>query len=221
MNKRIHLLLLFSTLAFGVVAQNLPMKEWNASTHNKPLIFYISGDGGFNRFSNELCTSINKQGFDVDALDSKSYFWSKKTPEQTTQDISDLLSKKIAGRPNQQIVLIGYSFGADVLPFVLNRLPKNMSDKIRVSFLLASSGSTDFEIHIADWFGSGKRRGMDVLPEVNKITNHKLVILNSSDDEGLNVAKVTTKDHVTEILAGGHHFDGDIDQIVRTILKFI
>ena len=62
---------------------------------------------------------------------------------------------------------------------------------------------------------------MDVLPEVNKITNHKLVILNSSDDEGLNVAKVTTKDHVTEILAGGHHFDGDIDQIVRTILKFI
>jgi type IV secretory pathway VirJ component len=197
------------------------MKEWNASTRNKPLIFYISGDGGFNRFSNELCTSINKQGFDVDALDSKSYFWSKKTPEQTTQDISDLLSKKIAGRPNQQIVLIGYSFGADVLPYVLNRLPKNISDKIKVSFLLASSGSTDFEIHITDWFGSDKRRDMDVLPEVNKITNYKIVILNSSDDEGLNAKKITTKNHVTEILPGGHHFDGDIDQIVKTILKFI
>jgi type IV secretory pathway VirJ component len=221
MNKRLHLLFFFLTLALGVPAQNLTIKEWNASTHNKPFIFYISGDGGFNRFSNELCTSINKEGFDVTGLDSKSYFWSKKTPEQTAEDISDFLSKKIAGRPNQQIVMIGYSFGADVLPFVLNRLPRNIADKVKVSFLMASSGSTDFVIHIADLFGSGKRRGMDVLTEVNKVSNHKIVILNSSDDQGLDAKKITTKNHITEVLPGGHHFDGDIDEIVKTILKYI
>lgn len=221
MNKRIYLLLFFSALAMGVGAQTLPLKEWDAPTHNKALIFYISGDGGFNRFSNELCTAINKEGFDVAAMDSKSYFWSKKTPAQTAEDISDYLSKKISGRPNQQIILIGYSFGADVLPFVINRLPRNIVDKVKVSFLLASSGSTDFVIHIADLFGSGKRRGMDVLPEINKISNHRIVILNSSDDKGLDAAKVTIKNHVTEVLPGGHHFDGDIDEIVKVILKYI
>jgi len=220
MNKSIYLLLVFSTLAFTVAAQNLPMKEWEASAHTKPLVFYISGDGGLNRFSNELCTAINKEGFDVDAMDSKSYFWSQKTPARTAEDISDFLSKKIARRPNQQIVLIGYSFGADVLPFVLNRLPKNIADKIKVSFLMASSGSTDFVIHIADLFGSGKRRGMDVLSEVNKISNKKIVILNSSDDKQLNAGKITIK-HITEILPGGHHFDGDIDEIVKAIVKYI
>lgn len=218
MNKSIYLLLLFST--FGAAAQTLPMKEWDASAHNKPLVFYISGDGGLNRFSNELCTAINKEGFDVDAMDSKSYFWSQKTPARTAEDISDFLSKKIARRPNQQIVLIGYSFGADVLPYVLNRLPKNIADKIKVSFLLASSGSTDFVIHIADLFGSGKRRGMDVLTEVNKISNQKIVILNSSDDKGLDAGKITVK-HTTEILPGGHHFDGDINEIVKAIIKYI
>src|SRR6185312_2558360 len=220
MNKSIYLLLLFSTFALGAVAQTLPMKEWDASAHNKPLVFYISGDGGFNKFSNELCTAINKEGFDVDAMDSKSYFWSQKTPARTAEDISDFLSKKIARRPNQQIVLIGYSFGADVLPYVLNRLPKNIADKIKVSFLLASSGSTDFVIHIADLFGSGKRRGMDVLTEVNKIANQKIVILNSSDDKGLDAGKITVK-HATEILPGGHHFDGDINEIVKAIIKYI
>ena len=220
MNKSIYLLLVFSTLAFTVAAQNLPMKEWEASAHTKPLVFYISGDGGLNRFSNELCTAINKEGFDVDAMDSKSYFWSQKTPARTAEDISDFLSKKIARRPNQQIVLIGYSFGADVLPFVLNRLPKNIADKIKVSFLMASSGSTDFVIHIADLFGSGKRRGMDVLSEVNKISNKKIVILNSSDDKQLNAGKITIK-HITEILPGGHHFDGDINEIVKAIVKYI
>jgi type IV secretory pathway VirJ component len=220
MNKRINLLLIFSTLALGVVAQNLPLKEWNASAHNKPLIFYISGDGGINRFSNELCTAINKEGFDVDAMDSKSYFWSQKTPQKAADDISDFLSKKIAGRPNQQIVLIGYSFGADVLPFVLNRISKSISDKVKVSFLMASSGSTDFVIHIADLFGAGKRRGMDVLSEVNKISNKKIVILNSSDDNGLDAKKIKIN-HITEVLPGGHHFDGDIDEIVKAIVKFI
>jgi type IV secretory pathway VirJ component len=220
MNKSIYLLLVFSTLAFTAAAQNLPMKEWQASAHTKPLVFYISGDGGLNRFSNELCTAINKEGFDVDAMDSKSYFWSQKTPARTAEDISDFLSKKIARRPNQQIVLIGYSFGADVLPFVLNRLPKNIADKIKVSFLMASSGSTDFVIHIADLFGSGKRRGMDVLSEVNKISNQKIVILNSSDDKQLDPGKITIK-HITEVLPGGHHFDGDIDEIVKAIVKYI
>jgi type IV secretory pathway VirJ component len=220
MNKSIYLLLVFSTLAFTVAAQNLPMKEWEASAHTKPLVFYISGDGGLNRFSNELCTAINKEGFDVDAMDSKSYFWSQKTPARTAEDISDFLSKKIARRPNQQIVLIGYSFGADVLPFVLNRLPKNIADKIKVSFLMASSGSTDFVIHIADLFGSGRRRGMDVLSEVNKISNQKIVILNSSDDKQLDPGKITIK-HITEVLPGGHHFDGDIDEIVKAIVKYI
>jgi len=220
MNKKTFLLLLFSTLALTVASQNLPVKEWEASNHSKPLIFYISGDGGLNRFSTELCSSINKDGYDVDALDSKSYFWSKKTPEQTAEDFSDYLSKKIAGRQNQQIVLIGYSFGADVLPFVLNRLPKNISNKIKVSFLMASSGSTDFVIHIADLFGSGKRRGMDVLSEVNKISNQKIVILNSSDDKGLDAGKIKIS-HITEILPGGHHFDGDIDEIVKVLVKFI
>lgn len=221
MNKRIPLLLVFASLALFVSAQNMPVKEFASTNHNKPLIFYISGDGGLNRFSNELCNSINKNGFDVVALDSKSYFWSKKTPEETAADISELLSKKITGRQNQQIVLIGYSFGADVLPFVLNRLPQIITDKVAVSFLLASSGSTDFEIHIVDLFGAGKKRGMDVLTEINKISNHKIVILNSSDEQGLDVQKITIKDHVSEMLPGGHHFDGDIDEITKTILKSI
>lgn len=220
MNKKTSLLLIFSIFTLSVAAQNLPLKEWDAPANNKPLVFYISGDGGFNRFSNELCASINKQGFEVTALDSKSYFWSQKTPIKTAGDISDFLSQKIVRRPNQQIVLIGYSFGADVLPFVLNRLPKNIADKLKVSILLASSGSTDFVIHIADLFGAGKRRGMDVLSEVNKISNQKIVILNSSDEKGLDTGKITIK-HITEILPGGHHFDGDIDEIVKVLLKYI
>src|SRR5574340_204120 len=111
MNKTIiHLVILSFALFVGPTAdaQSLPIKEWAGTTVN-PLVFYISGDGGFNKFSMSLCGALNKRGFDVVALNSKSYFWNKKKPEQTSSDINNYLSKKIAGRKSQEIIMIGYS----------------------------------------------------------------------------------------------------------------
>ena len=199
-------------------AQDLPLKEWSANSHDKPLIFYISGDGGMNKFSTSLCEALNHKGFDVVALNARTYFWDKKTPEKTAADVTALLTKKLNGRSNEQIVMIGYSFGADVLPFILNRIPKSIDDKVLVSYLLASSGSTDFEIHWADIFGSNTKRSMDVVAEINKLTDKKVVIISASDDKTLAVNRITLKRFTHEMLPGGHHFDGDTPEIVEAIL---
>jgi type IV secretory pathway VirJ component len=218
-------LLLFSTVSvlfFSFNSMNkLPIQEWPSSAQNKPLVFYLSGDGGMNSFSTSLCETLNKKGFDVSALNSKTYFWDKKTPEQTASDVAKYIAAKLNGRKNQQVVLIGYSFGADVLPFVLNRLPATINQKILVSFIMASSGNTDFEIHWADIFGHGKKRSMDVVSEINKINNDRIVILNGSDEEDLNLSKITLKKYTHEVIPGGHHFEGNIDEIVKVILNDI
>ncbi len=221
MKKIISLTFLITVFVFHIsaIAQDLPIKEWNTSAHDKPLIFYLSGDGGFNKFSISLCAGFNKKGYDIIALNSKKYFWDKKTPEQTTNDVSNYLIKKLNGRKNQQVVLIGYSFGADVLPFILNRMQKDIHDKILVSFLMASSGSTDFEIHWADIFGGNSKRDMDVVSQINKLTNDKIVIISASDDGHLDLHKVSLKRYTHEVLPGGHHFDGDTDEIIKVILN--
>ncbi len=220
--KNIFLLtILFSPFLYpaDAIAQDFPVKEWASASQDKPLVFYLSGDGGLNKFSNSLCDGINRKGYEVIELNSKSYFWDKKTPERTAIDVNNYLVKKISGRKNQQIVMIGYSFGADVLPFILSRLPKDLHDKILASFLMASSGSTDFEIHWADIFGGNAKRDMDVVSEINKLVDDKIIIISSSDDRHLEANKITLKRYTHEILPGGHHFDGDTDEIVRVILN--
>lgn len=202
-----------------VYAQNLPIKEWVAKSHNQPLMVYLSGDGGMNKFSVALCEGLNSKGFDVIALNSKSYFWSKKTPEKTADDICRLLREKLAGRKNQQIVLIGYSFGADVVPFILNRMPDEIDDKVLVSFLLASSGTTDFEIHWADIMGQNIKRSMDVVSEINKLRDERIIIISASDDKTLDVGRITLKRFTREVLPGGHHFDGDTNEIAKVIVS--
>ncbi len=222
MKKQLLLLFVLSPLLLSlkVVGQNLPVKEWAATTHDKPVIFYISGDGGFNKFSTGLCQSLNKKGYDVYALNARSYFDDKKTPEQTTNDIRNYLIKKLAGRKSRKVVLIGYSFGADVLPFILNRLPKNVLD-VPVSFIMASSGSTDFEIHWSDIFGGNTKRDMDVVTEINKLNDDNIVIINGSDEHELALNKISLKKYTHEVLPGGHHFDGDTEEITNVILSHI
>lgn len=217
------MLLFFITICniSSSAAEGLPVKEWNASLHSKPLLFYISGDGGFNKFSLGFCEALNQHGFDVVALNSKSYFYDKKTPGQTANDISEFLLKKLEGRASRQIAFIGYSFGADVLPFILNRLPKNILENVAVSFMMASSGNTDFEVHWFDMLGSGKKRSMDVVSEINKIQNSKLVIITGSDDDNLDINGITLNKYTLVVLPGGHHFNGDIDEIVEKIMKYL
>jgi type IV secretory pathway VirJ component len=200
-------------------SDDFPIKEWVSSTHDKPFIFYISGDGGFNSFSTGLCSTLNAQGYDVVALNARSYFWDKKTPEETTTAITNFLTSKFTGRKNQQLILVGYSFGADVLPFIINKLSGVMASKLGTTFLLSPSTSTDFEIHWSDLMGFNKKRSMDVPAEINKLATHKIVIVSGSDEDEFPFDAIKLKKYFHTILPGGHHFDGNTKEVVNTITR--
>ncbi|MBS1921570.1 MAG: virulence factor family protein [Bacteroidetes bacterium] len=221
--KKFFLILLASSFFSGVLfaqADNLPTKEWNAGAYN-PYVLYISGDGGFNRFSTDLCTDMNKAGYGVTAINAKSYFWDKKTPEETATAIQSYLARVFKNRLNQQLVLVGYSFGADVMSFIVNRLPASMQIKLVSVILLAPSTSTDFEIHWSDIFGGHIKRSMDVVEEINKMNVARTVIILGEDDmEYFPVNKVRLKNFVSEILPGSHHFSGDTDKVAGTMMKY-
>lgn len=201
-------------------AQDFETKELPASSHNKPMIFYLSGDGGFNKFSNALCENLNHRGYDVIALNCREYFWHKRTPASAAIDIANFLTQKFNGRPNQQLVLIGYSFGADVLPFIVTLLPNTIRGKISTLCLMASSGSTDFEIHWTDILGGHSKRNNDVITELNKLTSEKVIIISASDDKELDYNRIVIKYKQVE-LPGGHHFDGDTNEITQAIVNNI
>lgn len=215
----ISLLLLSSTLATVAQANALPLKEWSGAAET-PFVLYISGDGGFNSFSTSLCTAIHNAGYLISAVNAKSYFWNKKTPRQTAMDFAAYLTRQFNARKNQQLILVGYSFGADVLPFMVNELPDGIAKKITAVILLSPSRSTDFEIHWYDMFGGNKQRGMDVVSEMNKMRVQKTVTIFGSDETDFPLKDIRLKNYVNEILPGGHHFDGNTDEVAKTIMKY-
>lgn len=218
-NKSTQLLFIILLYTVPLCAQtNLPLKEWPGSDTKKSFVFYISGDGGMNSFSTPVCKTISSNGFTVAALDAKSYFWDKKTAAEAASDIGFYLQKASAGYST--IVFVGYSFGADVLPFIINQLPVALHKKISSVVLLSPSGTTDFEIHWSDMLGFAKKRKMDVVAEMNQLNLPKTTALFGSDEMEFPVKKVTLPNFKAYYLPGGHHFEGNTNEVANMIIHY-
>ncbi|MGN7787020.1 AcvB/VirJ family lysyl-phosphatidylglycerol hydrolase [Niabella sp. 22666] len=197
----------------------LPIKDWKGK-QDSCMVLYISGDGGFNSFSDSFCSGINRTGINVLAIDAKSYFWKRKTPEQTTTDIEKYISA-ILKRKDQQFVMIGYSFGADVTPFIVNRFSPEIKKKLNSVILLSPSPSTDFEVHLNYFLGADKKLNMDVVKEINMMTLKKKIVLCGEDEDEFPPNGVKLKNCMVQKLPGGHHYDENMDLLIKRVIQFL
>jgi type IV secretory pathway VirJ component len=217
--KKLLIIILFACPWNVVKAQktSLPLSLYSSADTTKPLIFYISGDGGFNKFSTSFMQKLNKQGYAVIGLDAKDYFWHKKKPEDAATAIEADINEINKTWKKQNMVLIGYSFGADVAPFMLKRFKPALAGKVYRLILLSPSTKTDFEIHVAQMLGWGKDSGESVPAEINRISIPVTIITGDDEDE-FPFSELTIKNKRLIKMPGGHHYDGNIDALCGQIL---
>jgi type IV secretory pathway VirJ component len=196
----------------------LPASFYPSSDTSRSLIFYITGDGGFNKFSNGFMQSLNKAGYAVIGLDAKDYFWNKKKPEEAAAAFEALINDTNRQWKRKNILLLGYSFGADVAPFMLNRFSSALSARIGHVFLLSPSTKTDFEIHVLQMLGWGRDAGQSVPTEINK-TSKPVTIIVGDDENEFPFSQLAIRNRQIVRMPGGHHYDGNIDALTRQILS--
>jgi type IV secretory pathway VirJ component len=205
------LLVIFYFISANVIAQDLHIDTLNSSDNNKPLILYMTGDGGMNAFSKSFVKQWNKHGYPIVALNIKSYLWDAKSPDKAASDITGLLRKYMRNWKRQRIVLVGYSLGADVLPFIQTRLEDDVKNQASHVVLISPSATTDFEVHLV--YGS---KGQSVPAEINKLTKPTLVIFGTSEKDVPD--KSISNKNVTVIkFPGDHHYDNDLAYLVQQI----
>ena len=199
---------------------SLTLSLYASTDTTKPLLFYISGDGGFNKFSTSFMQSLNKEGYAVIGLDAKDYFWNKKRPQEAATAIEEVLNGSNKEWKKKNIVLIGYSFGADVSPFMLTHFSAALSNRINHLILLSPSAKTDFEIHVLQMLGWGKDAGESVPAEINKILKPVTIIVGDDENE-FPFDQVTIKNKRIIKMPGGHHYDGDVDALCKQVIQQI
>ena len=199
--------------------EDLPLIEVLPKDQSKGLMAVIlSGDGGWAGIDRDLGNEMVRQGVSVVGLNSLEYFWRRRTPDGAAQDLGRILRHYLSAWKKEKAILIGYSLGADVLPFMVNRLPRELLRQVQGVVLLGPSDAVDFEFHLTDWLGaSSEKEGYPVLPEVEKLKGVRILCFYGEEEshslcKKLDVGKIIS-------LKGGHHFGGDYEAIAGTILK--
>ena len=197
---------------------SLPVYEVQTPGVPKGLIFYVTGDGGWNSFSKDLCSSLAQEGFDVVALDAKKYFWNERSPDTFSSDMSTIVMHYQNKWAVNDWILVGYSFGADVAPFALSRLNKKMVMLPKACLLLHPSTSTDFEVKVLDMISmTSTVRKYDVVAEIQKSPCPTLCLI---PQDGQTIPYTNGSLIKVKKLPGNHRFD-NIDKLTTSILSFI
>ncbi|HMY39695.1 MAG TPA: AcvB/VirJ family lysyl-phosphatidylglycerol hydrolase, partial [Marinagarivorans sp.] len=185
-------------------------------------VLFLTGDGGWAQLDKELAQHFSAQGINVLGFDSLSYFWRKRSPEETAADISALISSYQNKWQKKQVVLLGYSFGADVLPYVAANLPKEQQAAVKHLVLLGLSQFAHFEFYLTNWLSSETKASpfatQDALKSIPAIAG--LCVQGAEDDESI-CSQLQQPNIKSVTLPGDHHYDEDYDSLARIILTVL
>jgi type IV secretory pathway VirJ component len=200
---------------------DLPLVEVPAKPGSVPsdtFAILMSGDGGWAGLDQEIAGALSAAGIPVVGLDSLRYYWSARTPDGLAADTDRIIRYYLAHLGKKRVILIGYSQGADVLPFAVNRLPQATRQQVALAAILGMSEHALFEFHLTSWV-SDDNSGPATLPEVNRITDIPVLCIYGEDESDSLCPKLDPKKFLVVKVKGNHHFDGNYVGLAQKIMQ--
>jgi type IV secretory pathway VirJ component len=206
--------------ATAPAVSDLPLTEVpTTATDGDTFAVLVSGDGGWAAIDKGIASAMAKEGVPVVGLNSLRYFWRPRTPDQAAHALERILRVYLDKWQRPEALLVGYGRGADVLPFMINRLPSDLRMRVRVVALLDLAPRADFEFRVDAPPGrsdDGVTRA--VKPEVQQLMGMEMLCVYGSREKGslcrdLDPALVRKKE-----FQGDGHFGGDYAALADDIL---
>lgn len=190
----------------------LPLTEMPAlpDTGNTVAIF-LTGDGGWATLDKQVVAEMRAHGIAVVGLNTRPYLSKKKTADEIANDLTRISRHYLSAWNRPRLAIVGYSRGADLMPFGVAGMPADLRSRIVLLGLLGLGTRAGFEFHFEDIFLAVKRpTDQPTLPVLSQLKGMKMLCVFGSDEKesgcrdaapGLITRKVE--------LPGGHHWDND------------
>lgn len=198
----------------------VPASGTPASGFDDTFVVLMTGDGGWAGLDQDVAAALAAAGVPVVGWNSLKYYWTRRTPEGASQDLERIIARYGAAWHRPRVLLVGYSFGADALPFLYNRLPQAMRANVRSLSLLGLSETAEFEFHVASWIPGADEGGRSTHAEIGRAADAHVLCLYGSDESDSSCSRLAGPRVKALGLPGGHHFGGDYDALARHILEF-
>ncbi|RXQ99942.1 AcvB/VirJ family lysyl-phosphatidylglycerol hydrolase [Pseudoxanthomonas composti] len=187
----------------------LPLVELRAPTSHR-LVILMSGDGGWRSLDSGLAARLRADGNSVLGWDSLRYFWTQRSPEGASADLAAVIEEYRHRWHADEVDLVGYSFGADAMPFLYNRLPPAQRQAVGSLSLLGLGHHADFRVTVGGWLGKSQHNAPAVAPQLAQIPSQRVLCVYGAEEKDSLCPELAASGIRAVRTAGGHHFDGDL-----------
>jgi type IV secretory pathway VirJ component len=149
-----------------------------------PLVLLLSGDGDWAAFVRELGDLAAARGAPVLGLKSRTWLAEPRTPEQSAELLEKAVRAQLAEWQRSDLAIVGYSRGADLAPFVVNRWPPDLRARVRTIVVVGLSEHASFEFHLEDLVRDVVRASdSPTRPEMEKLADIPLACVRGKDEQ--------------------------------------
>jgi len=201
---------------------DLPLTELPVSgaAADAPLVLMLTGDGGWAGLDRGMAEAFNARGLPVVGLSTLKYFWHERQPEEAARDVARILQHYLVAWHRERVLLVGYSFGADVLPFIVNRLPADLRERVQSVSMLGLEARASFEIKVGGWVPGSTLSGQPVAPKISRMQGLKALCLYGAGEADDPCPQMSGPALSARSVGSGHHFSGDYAGLASAVLEF-
>lgn len=206
----------------------------SAPSQDELVIFY-SGDGGWAPLEQSVSRQLSEYGYGVVGVSTLAYFWREQAVADSSAQLDDLITTYHKEWQAPHIWLIGFSFGANVLPSLISQLKPENRARITQLSLLEPTQDVFFEIELEDYMTVGWLNRLsqmyrhlrqplihhDPLPALRQLQGQMSVICFNAAEPMPGVCdSPSLPTWITKIEShNGHYFNGDFDTLARQLIE--
>jgi type IV secretory pathway VirJ component len=181
----VTLSLALATLPRAAEERDLPLVRVAAPAGTKgPMLLVLSGDGDWAPFPRQLGELAAARGAPVLGLKMRSYLAQRRTPDEMAAALAPVVRRQLAEWSREQFAVVGYSRGADVAAFVINRWPEDLRAQLMGVAFVGLSERASFEFHYDDLvFDIERPTDRPTRPEVEKLIGMPMWCVRGADEK--------------------------------------
>lgn len=152
------LTILMLTLGIGRVPaaaslDDLPLHVTEPKGEVSGLVIFWSGDTGWTSNMQSIADALVRRGYAVVGVSSLRYFWTTRPPGTMASDMARMVGHFRERWRTETVILLGMSFGADMLPFAWPRLDERTRSQTDLIALLSPFPKTTFHVSLLGMVG--------------------------------------------------------------------
>lgn len=202
----------------GPLFRDLPSA---AAGPGRPAIVMLSGDMGSKvGMTPRISARLNAQGYAVVTVNSLTYFSPRRTPHEAAELIETAMARAMVLGRTDHLVLIGQSFGADMLHAGLDALPAAKRAPIRAVVLIVPGHDIIFRASPIELAGVEIPDQL-AYPTASRLTWAPVTCIWGTEERDSLCPELDMANVRKAELPGGHQLRWDDERLAATILPVI